>query len=59
MPGSTEIAKLKRAITDLTRAIEASVRSKAPLSPSERMAIKAEIEACMQTLDELRTGLAG
>jgi hypothetical protein len=61
MPATTEMAKLKRDLTALVEAADLDLRqgSRTPMRPSERRALRSEIEKCMQELDELRTRLAG
>jgi len=58
---STEITKLKRDIATLSEAVGIGLKpgSKSPLGPSDRRALKSDIQACMQALDELSTRLSG
>ncbi|MEO6394843.1 MAG: hypothetical protein ABIO40_02925 [Devosia sp.] len=61
MPAGNEIARLKRDIETLTQAVNTDLRpgSRSPMTASERRALKSEIQACMQALDELGTRLSG
>ena len=59
MPVGTEIARLKRAVDDLSATVAADLRSKTGMPQADRRAIKTDLEKCMQKLDELRTLLAG
>ena len=61
MPAITEMARLKRDLATLVEAIAADLRpgSKSPMSSVQKRTMRAEIEECMQTLDELRSRLAG
>ena len=61
MPAVTELARLKRDIATLVEAVAADIRpgSKSPMSSLQRRSMRAELEDCMQQLDELRNRLAG
>ncbi len=56
---SSEIASLKRSIAALKQGMASDLKAKPPMPVTERRMIKREIEACMQTLDELRTSVSG
>ena len=56
---SSEIASLKRSIAALARGLATDLKAKPAMAVTERRMIKREIEACMQTLDELRTSVSG
>jgi len=57
MAAASELQRLRRDIADLAALVRPNAR--APLSARERQALKSEIEALIQSLDELRTQLAG
>jgi hypothetical protein len=57
MGTASELAKLQRSVAELTRAARPLVDGKAPRTQIERSALKAEIERCIQELDELRNKL--
>jgi len=61
MAASREMARVTREIESLGEAIEADIRrgAKETVSREARQALRSEIEACMQRLDELRGRLAG
>ncbi len=61
MSAATELARLKRDITSLEEEIATSIgpRAKAPLTAADRRAVRAELQALIQTLDELNSRLAG
>ena len=61
MAAATEIARLRREIDTLVEVVEQALRpgAKQGLNPSQRRALKSEIQDCMQVLDELSTRLAG
>ncbi|WP_164730442.1 hypothetical protein [Pelagibacterium montanilacus] len=50
MSAVAELAKLQRAIAELS----AALAGRGPRGDTDRRALKSEIEACMQDLDELR-----
>ena len=58
MAVSSEIAKLKRAIDEFVDGVQVDLRSKGGLAQAQRAALRAEIEGCMQSLDELRSKLS-
>jgi hypothetical protein len=55
---TSEIAKLKRAVDELIAGAEVDLRSKSGIAPAQRPALRAEIEGCIQALDELRAKLS-
>lgn len=57
MPIGTEIARLQRAVDDLSASVAADLRSRTGIAQPDRRAIKTDIETCIQKLDELRTAL--
>ncbi len=59
MPAANEMARLKREVEALGRAIELDLRpgTKTVMTPSQRRALRSEIEICVQRLDELRSRL--
>lgn len=59
MPVATEIARLRRAVEAFVGGVNADLRTKGAMSTSDRNAVRAEIEACTQILDELRSRLSG
>lgn len=60
MAGSSEIAKLRREIEVLVQLVRQDrPGAKATMTAKDRRALKAEIEWCIQELDELRTRLTG
>ena len=61
MPAANEMARLARDVDALVVVVNQGLHpaSKSPMTRSDRRAIKSEIEACMQKLDELRTRLTG
>ncbi len=61
MPAVTEMARVRRDIDALVDAADLDLRpgSKTPMRPSAKQALRAEIEHCMQALDELRNRLTG
>ncbi len=61
MAAATEIARLRREIDTLVEVVEQALRpgAKQGLNPSQRRALKSEIQYCMQVLDELSTRLSG
>ncbi len=52
---SSEIAVLKRSIAALRQGVAIDLKAKPPMGEADRRMLKREIEACMQSLDELRT----
>jgi len=56
---SSEIALLKRSIAALRQGVATDLKAKPPMADTERRMLKREIEACMQSLDELRTSVNG
>ncbi|RUT34756.1 hypothetical protein EMQ25_01980 [Arsenicitalea aurantiaca] len=61
MAAVSELARLRREIDGLVRAVELDMRpgSRSPMTPEAKRRLKSEIETCMQTLDELRNRLGG
>jgi hypothetical protein len=61
MAAATELVRLKREIATLTEVVNQALRpgAKQSLTPSQRRALKSEIQDCMQSLDELGTKLSG
>jgi|ThiBioDrversion2_1041553.scaffolds.fasta_scaffold27280_2 hypothetical protein len=59
MAVSTEISRLRRATEEFVVNVSGDLRSRAGLSEADRRLLRAEIEACSQLLDELRTKLSG
>jgi hypothetical protein len=59
MAVSTEISRLRRATEDFVANVGTDLRSKAGLSDADKRLLRAEIEACAQLLDELRSKLSG
>ena len=59
MPVATDAARLRRATEEFVAGVNADLRSKAGLSAIDRRRLRAEIEACTQLLDELRSKLSG
>ena len=57
MAAASELQRLRRDIADLAALVRPNARS--PLSARDRVALKSEIEALIQRLDELRTQLSG
>jgi hypothetical protein len=58
---AAELTRLKRDVASLEEEITTSVgaRAKAPLSAADRRALKAEMQALIQRLDELAGRLTG
>ncbi len=61
MAAATEMVRLRREIETLTEVVNQALRpgAKPGMSPSQRRALKSEIQDCMQQLDELGTRLSG
>lgn len=60
MPTMNEMARVKREIEALVRAVNIDLRpSSKAMPPSERRALRSEIEICVRELDELRNRLTG
>jgi hypothetical protein len=59
VPPVHEAARLQRAIDEVTAAIRADLGTRKGLSAAERTALRSELEAAMQRLDELRNALSG
>ncbi|HEV7275217.1 MAG TPA: hypothetical protein VGN80_02915 [Devosiaceae bacterium] len=61
MPAINEAERLRRDVQSLVDAVDLGLRpgSKSPMTAKEQRAVRAEIEACMQRLDELRARLTG
>lgn len=61
MAASREMARVRREIENLVAAIDADIGrgAKETVSRESRRALRSEIEACMQRLDDLRSRLAG
>ncbi len=61
MSVSAELNRLKSGMQSLTEEIRLSTgaRAKAPLSPADRRALRAEMQALIQMLDELAGKLSG
>lgn len=55
---SSEIAVLKRSITSLRQGVATDLKAKPPMTEADRRMLKRELDACMQSLDELRTSVA-
>jgi len=55
---SSEIAVLKRSIAALRQGVAIDLKAKPPMGEADRRMLKRELEACMQSLDELRTSVA-
>jgi len=54
------MARVKREIEALVRAVNIDLRpSSKAMPPSERRALRSEIEICVRELDELRNRLTG
>jgi len=49
---------LKRSIAALRQGVAIDLRAKPPMGEADRRMLKRELEACMQSLDELRTSVA-
>ena len=54
-----EIAALKRSMATLVDGVTIDLKARRPMSDADRRMLKREIEALMQSLDELRTKLSG
>ena len=59
MAVATEIARIRRATEEFVTNVNVDLRSRAGLSASDKRQLRAEIEACSQLLDELRSKLSG
>lgn len=61
MPTMNEMARVKREIEALVRAVNSDIRpnAKSPMPASDRRALRSEIEICVRELDELRNRLTG
>lgn len=61
MPAATDILRVRRSIDELVASVALDLRpgSKTAMTPIQRRALKAEIESCMQALDELNARLSG
>lgn len=61
MSVASELARLRRDLDSLDEelATTSGPRAKAPLTPSEKRTLKAEMQALIQRLDELATKLSG
>jgi hypothetical protein len=61
MSVSSELTRLKRDLDSLAEeiAVNTGAKAKTPLSISERRALKAEMQALIQRLDELGEKLSG
>jgi hypothetical protein len=58
VPATTiEMGRLKRVIDEAVRGITADLSSKAKPSQAERQSLRADIDSCIQKLDELRSQL--
>jgi hypothetical protein len=57
MAGVADVTRLNREIDELEERVGAALRAKVP--GIERRSLRAEIERCMQRLDELRNRLGG
>lgn len=55
---SSEIAVLKRSIASLKLGVATDLKARPPMPDADRRLLKREIEACMQSLDELRNSVA-
>lgn len=56
MANGTEVARLARVVDELVAGVNADLRARR-LSVAERRALKTEVEAAVQKLDELRSRL--
>ena len=61
MPAMNEMARVRREIEALVRAVNIDLRpgARMAMGVSERRALRSEIEACVRELDELRNRLTG
>lgn len=61
MSVSSELTRLKRDLDSLAEeiAVNTGPRAKAPLTESERRALKAEMQGLIQRIDELSAKLSG
>ena len=59
MASTSELASLKRAVKTLVDGVALDLKARPPLSEADRRLLKREIEACIQSLDELRTKVSG
>lgn len=61
MAANIEAARLRRSIAELSAALELDLRpgSKTAMSTAEKRAMKAELQNCMQMLDEISARLSG
>jgi hypothetical protein len=55
---SSEIAVLKRSIASLRQGVATDLKARPPMAEADRRMLKRELDACMQSLDELRTSVA-
>lgn len=59
MAAANQMARVEREIGALAEAVEADLRhGSRMLGPAQKRRLRAEIEGCMQQLDELRNRLA-
>jgi hypothetical protein len=57
MPALTDMIKLRREVESFQRGFKSGKLT--DLKPAERRSIKADLDWCVQSLDELRNQLAG
>jgi hypothetical protein len=57
----SELEKLRRDVAELSHVIDINLRpgSKSSVTEKDRRSVKAEIDRCIQVLDELRDKLSG
>lgn len=57
----SELERLRRDIAELSHAIDVNLRpnAKSGVTDKDRRSVKAEIDRCIQVLDELRDKLSG
>jgi hypothetical protein len=61
MSAIAEVARVKRDVASLEEeiAVSTGARTRSPLSPADRRALRAELQGLIQKLDELHSRLAG
>ena len=57
MQASADVARLKREIAALREVASRPRGSKAALEPADRRRLRAEVEWCVQQLDDIRSSL--